>query len=457
MTTRAQRAVAIVDLGFGDAGKGLVTDALVRSLGAHTVVRFNGGAQAGHNVVLEDGRHHTFAQFGAGTFVPGVATFLSRFVALHPTAALVEAARLARLGVSAPLSRLSVDARARVTTPFHQAANRLRELARGANRHGSCGIGFGETIADAEAGHAIVAGDLRHRDGGTSRLRARLRAMQERKRAELTSVLQALPRAPDVERERAILEAPVVIEAWLDRVAAFSAEVRVLGPDAESALLAREGAVVFEGAQGVLLDEWFGFHPHTTWSTCTFANAKALLAEHDYQGELTRVGVSRTYAVRHGAGPLPTADAALEAALPEPHNVLGPWQGNVRRGWPDLVLHRYALAVTGGIDALALTHADALPRLAPTGYRVCTQYRDDDAGSSIDALDVRPAPDLAHQEKLTRTLARVTPRYEAMAADDASVIARFERESRAPVTVVSRGPRACDVEYRGVLGVLGAR
>src|SRR6185295_1295124 len=79
----ALRAFAVVDLGFGDAGKGLLTDWLARRTGASVIVRFNGGAQAGHNVVTEDGRHHTFAQIGAGSFVPGVRTFLSRHVVVH--------------------------------------------------------------------------------------------------------------------------------------------------------------------------------------------------------------------------------------------------------------------------------------------------------------------------------------------------------------------------------------
>src|ERR1700734_1777495 len=120
------RAAMVVDLGFGDAGKGLVTDFLVRSLGAGLVVRWNGGAQAGHNVVAPDGRHHTFAQIGAGTFVPGVRTHLAERTIVHPTALGVEAARLAEIGVPDALDRLSVSERALVITPFHQAANRLR-------------------------------------------------------------------------------------------------------------------------------------------------------------------------------------------------------------------------------------------------------------------------------------------------------------------------------------------
>ena len=98
--------VALVDLGFGDAGKGKFVDAWVRTSGAHTVVRFNGGAQAGHNVVLPDGRHHTFSQWGAGSFVPGVATVLAAPVVVHPGALHQEAQALARVGIGDAWQRL---------------------------------------------------------------------------------------------------------------------------------------------------------------------------------------------------------------------------------------------------------------------------------------------------------------------------------------------------------------
>src|SRR5688572_22373604 len=116
-------AVILVGLGYGDEGKGAWTDYLARTEPVHTVVRFNGGAQAGHNVVLADGRHHTFAQFGSGTFVRGVNTHLSRFMLVNTIRMLKEADELRGLGVGDALARTSVDRRALVTTPFQVAAN----------------------------------------------------------------------------------------------------------------------------------------------------------------------------------------------------------------------------------------------------------------------------------------------------------------------------------------------
>ncbi|MGW5010844.1 adenylosuccinate synthetase, partial [Micromonospora chalcea] len=135
--------VMVVDLGYGDAGKGTVVDLLCATRQVHTVIRFNGGAQAAHNVVLRDGRHHTFAQFGAGTFRPGVRTHLARHVVVDPLALAAEADHLASVGVPDALDRLTVDGEALLATPYHRAANRAREIARGADRHGSCGLGVG--------------------------------------------------------------------------------------------------------------------------------------------------------------------------------------------------------------------------------------------------------------------------------------------------------------------------
>src|SRR5688572_14625628 len=178
-----RRAIILSGLGYGDEGKGTWTDFLARTEQVHTVVRFNGGAQAGHNVVTPDGRHHTFAQFGSATFVRGVSTHLSRFMLLNPLRLRREDAELRALGVSDALDRLTVDWRALVTTPFQVAANRLRELARGDARHGSCGMGIGETMEDwlAFGDRMLVAGDLAVVDT----VRTRLLAIREIKRQQL--------------------------------------------------------------------------------------------------------------------------------------------------------------------------------------------------------------------------------------------------------------------------------
>lgn len=455
----ARAAHIVVDLGFGDAGKGTLTDWLVRRHGAGLVVRFNGGAQAGHNVVTDDGRHHTFSQFGAGTFVPGVRTHLARPTILHPLAMLVEARYLAERGAPDALARTTVSEGARVITPFHQAAGRLRELARSTGRHGTCGVGVGETVRDALAHpeDALHAGDLA-RPALLVRKAARA---QERLRSELSDVLRAASSHPRAASELALLEDPDVPARWADAVQALRPRERIVGDDWLGPRL-REGTTVFEGAQGVLLDEWRGFHPHTTWSTCTFDLALELLREADFDGAIHRLGVLRTYATRHGEGPFPTEEPALAPAVPEPHNDAAGWQGGFRVGGFDAVLARYALAACNGVDALALTHLDRLASHWP----VCTAYRappaedllvrDAEDPSRVTALRLGPHRDLAHQERLTHTLATCQPIREELdlGAQPSRRADRFvswvESTLGVRVSVTSHGPAARDKRERGL-------
>jgi adenylosuccinate synthase len=431
----APRALAVIDLGFGDCGKGLVTDFLARRTGAGVVVRFNGGAQAGHNVVAPDGRHHTFAQIGAASFLPQVRTFLSRHVLVHPTALAVEARVLASKGVADPLGRLRISQRARVITPYHQAANRLREMARGGGRHGSCGVGVGETVAHAIAhpDEAIVAGDWRSPD----RLGRALARIRDRLRADLAH----LPRDA---AEWAVFDNAAVIENWVAEVAPLA---RLVAPDHLLAGWLRETpAVVFEGAQGVLLDETVGFHPFCTWSDCTARNARELLAEAAPGADLRVWGVMRAHAARHGAGPLPSETSELRPRFD--HNAENPWQGRVRYGWFDAALARYALAVAGPLDALVATHVDLLadrPR-----WPVVTAYRGDDEALIDERGQLVPlaAPPHERQTRMAAALGRCEIVTDELPGAASAFLAGLERLLDRQVDAIARGPRAGDVVVR---------
>jgi len=426
------RAFVIVDLGFGDAGKGLLTDYLVRRTGARMVVRYNGGAQAGHNVVTPDGRHHTFAQFGSGTFVPGVRTFLSRDVVVHPTALLREELALRSAGVTDGFERLSISADALVITPYHQSLGRMRELARGPALHGSCGVGVGETVGHdrARLGEAIRVGDLADRP----RLRRKLARVHDYAWSQVGELDSRFLAQECGKRESAVFNRPEARERWCD-------EARRVVPliDDENTWVRPTGsAVVFEGAQGVLLDEWHGFHPYTTWSTCTAAPAAQLLSQFAREAEVCRIGVLRTYAVRHGAGPLPTETPDIGAA-PE-HNTFNEWQGAVRRGWFDGVLARYAAEADGGIDALAITHLDWLSRIRRWTY--CDAYLPD--------VQLHPsaARSLDHQEQMTSLIAAIRPVLRHGSAREEDVLETIEHIVGKRVVIGSRGPSAGDVFIR---------
>lgn len=435
MTSRA--AWAVVDLGFGDAGKGTVTDFLVRDRGATLVVRFNGGGQAGHNVVTADARHHTFAQFGAGTLAgPHVGTHLGPSFVLHPGGLAVEARVLAEKGAGDVFDRATVDARARVTSPVQQAAGRLRELLRAADAggaHGTTGVGVGETVADALAGNddALCAGDLRD----PRRVRSAVARQQERKRAELDALgIRAL--GGPAEDELYLLDDPGLADRVVDAWAPVVARLRVLDPDAAAARIGSAPVVVLEGAQGVLLDETWGFHPHTTWSDCTFGAATALVEDRP----VFRLGVTRAYATRHGPGPFPSERPDWRAHLAEPHNPDHGWQGRFRVGPLDGVLLGYAAAVAGGpLDGVAVTCVD---RVSGRGaIDVVTEYHVD--GARWDTLDPGSPVDLAHRASLGWALRRARCVHASLASADALFGFVADRVG-APVVLRSDGPTAVD-------------
>jgi adenylosuccinate synthase len=361
----APRAFQVVDLAYGDCGKGTIVDFLTRRFDVRAIVRFNGGPQAGHNVVTPAGQHHTFAQLGSGSFVPGVRTLLSRFMLIEPYALFREAQHLERIGIHGAIRRLEIDARCLVITPPQIAANHLRELARGASAHGTCGIGVGETMKDSIDAPALVlrAGELADRQ----HLRSRLCGIVDYKLAEMREIIEACHAK---ERARPAIETLRNlrwIDAAVETYTALSREAAIV----ESLKIPTEQNVIFEGAQGVLLDETAGFQPHTTWSTTTFVNADRLLDESHCQTKRIRIGVLRSYFTRHGPGPFVTEDASLRPFLPEPHNDNSGWQGEFRVGLFDAVAARYAIETCGGVDCLALTHLDRVPSLPA---KVCDAY-----------------------------------------------------------------------------------
>lgn len=457
------RATIVTDLGYGDAGKGSVVDYLAGQSESSAVVRFNGGPQAAHNVLTPDGRHHTFAQFGSGTFIPGVPTYLSRFMLVNPFNLYAEEKHLRDIGVSHTWSRLRVDAEAMVITPWQQTANRLREISRGSGRHGSCGQGVGETMSDL-----LTRSDLVVRVGDFFQpraLRAKLEGIREHKRNQLRPLVEALPDTEDVWDELRVLEDPWIPDECIVVYLDFLQRVSVVERDYLKTLLETYEHVIFEGAQGVLLDEWFGFSPYNTWSTTTFENALTLLDEQDYSGDITRLGLIRGYSTRHGPGPFATEDSQLTLELPDAYNGHNEWQREFRVGFPDLVMLRYARTVTGSIDEVGVTCLDRLNGYpdwyvaasyqAPYIASDITNYVTTNPDGSIHDLHPDGKDNLEHQEKLTRLLFTCQPRYQKLNAfsgfgDAASpayideLLGRIAEESDAPVTLTSFGPTRTD-------------
>jgi adenylosuccinate synthase len=423
-------------LGFGDEGKGSIVDYICRSQKAEIVVRYNGGAQAAHNVVTDDGRHHTFSQFGSGTFA-GAKTHLSSHMLVNPTAIFGEANHLSYLGIHDPYSRLTIERDALVTTPFHVAMNRLREMARVDERHGSCGMGIGETTDHAlkHPNDAIKIGFF----DDPSYLRMKLEFIQDYFREEAKTLMDNMRgvRPDGWYREWDLIISNDTIEHVMDYYySEFRKRVRFVDADYIGKQMEAH-TTVFEGAQGVLLDQDWGFHPYTTWTNCTFGNADQIL-ERSGHTDVKRIGVLRGFATRHGAGPFVTEDANL--SYKEAHNGEGPWQRTFRLGHFDTVMTHYALKVMGNVDEIALTHLDQLS--GPVKF--CRSYNIDsfEARVLVDPLPTQPT--LAWQEGLGQMLMNdVVPNYSTVPDIDA-FLSYVRVATGKPIGVCSFGPAAKD-------------
>lgn len=437
----SSKVILLAGLGFGDEGKGTVIDHLTREQKAHTVVRYNGGSQAAHNVC--DGRnHHTFAQFGSGTLA-GAKTHLSRFMMVNPSSLFNEAKALLPIIGGDPYKTLTVERDALVTTPVHVIANHTRESLRGNGRHGSCGLGIGETMSYAlqYPEDAIRIADLEHSDVYFEKIRL----LVNRKMEELGKPF-GLAYAANCKQ----------MDTYKERCDYLVQNARLVDNDYLPAIM-QKGVTLFEGAQGVLLDQDFGFHPYTTWSDTTYGNAFKLIE--GFEGEVTKLGITRSYLTRHGPGPFPSYEPEMDS-VHEAHNAFGEWQREFRRGYLDLVLLRYALEVLGGVDEIAVTHMDYIFRnevqYAVRYYGGVTvshpdvfEYDEDGAFTlkvrKHDTMDEQ----LAWQSKITEALFAITPNQLGIyrhfrARDPESTIEEMLSVAQLPgkVSLLSYGPQS---------------
>jgi adenylosuccinate synthase len=402
------RAVIVQDLGFGDSGKGATVQWLCARYKAGIVCRTSGGSQCGHNVIAPGGRRHAFAQWGAGTFL-GVPTYLGKHVIINPAAMENEAEHLEECGVTDPFRLLAVHPGCLVSTVFHQLLNRAREQLRGDARHGSCGHGIGEARSyflryDHDA---LFAADLLD-----------VRTVRQK----LTQIRNRLASSFGNEAARLALDVNIGLEADCLNAAGQKLTMGWGMPPCEMA--------VFEGAQGILLDEQYGFPPHHTWSTVTPQHAVEMAAAADPDCRPYVLGVTRSYATRHGAGPFPTGREADD----DPGNPPNQWQGTIRRGPLDFALLRYAAAVarmTGGLDGIAVNHLDQWDKIGMVSLR----YHNVELAAERD-------PDAARQERLGSHLRSVKPVYKTVDPDVLLALVG----SIAPVVLRGYGPSAADRE-----------
>jgi len=304
---------------FGDEGKGAFVNYKCTTKEKPLIVRFNGGHQVGHTVVIGDKRH-IFSNFGSGT-LQGVPTFWSRFCTVSPTGVLKEGRVLREMGI---LPEVYFDLNAMVTTPFDILQNiRNNDI----NNHGSVGVGFGQTIQRNDDHYHLYVRDLLY---------------PEIRNAKLKNIINKYYRLNfDPQHEHQNATTKKMYEDFL--VACDDLVQRYQFMYSLKGLYDRD--LIFEGGQGIMLDMDYGFFPNVTRSNTTAKNALELIKEMPFDTSIDTYYITRAYQTRHGNGHMTNGDLDNSYIIDNPNetNSSDGFQGEFRKTVLDLDILKYAV------------------------------------------------------------------------------------------------------------------
>ncbi|MBN8840521.1 MAG: adenylosuccinate synthase [Sphingomonadales bacterium] len=416
--------VAVIGAQWGDEGKGKIVDWLAER--ADMVVRFQGGHNAGHTLVVGD-KTYKLSLLPSG-IVRGTPSVIGNGVVLDPWALRDEIARLAAQGVTATPDTLRIADNCALILPFHRDLDALREDASGAGKIGTTRRGIGPAYEDKVGRRAIRVCDLAHLDGLGPQL-DRLTAHHDALRAGFGE--------PPIDRARLLAD--------LEEIASFVLPfAKPVWRDLNEARAAGQ-RILFEGAQGVLLDVDHGTYPFVT-SSNTIAGQAAGGSGLGPSGVGFVLGIAKAYTTRVGSGPFPTEleDETGERLGTRGHE-FGTVTGRKRRcGWFDAVLVRQSAAVSG-ITGIALTKLDVLDGFEEV--KICTGYRL--RGEMLDYFPTHAA-DQAEVEPVYETIEGWTGStagarsWADLPAQAIKYIRRVEELIRCPVALVSTSPERED-------------
>lgn len=348
------KAKIVLGSAFGDEAKGVMVDYLCKNSRSDSyqqtvplVIRANGGMQAGHTVVYNENgisKRHIFAQFGSGTF-RNAHTYYSQHCTFYPTGAVREYNALRDLGVS---PTLYVDALAPLTTPYDLFYNRALENSRNNKRHGSCGLGFGTTVERHGTSCKLYVQDLKNGSVLKTKLENVKKYYEEKMRWDLDSVKENFY-SNDLD---------AAIEFFLDNCAMCYnicgiGFVQIVNEkEFFAAVNNKFHEIIFEGAQGILIDMDFGFFPHVTRSNTTSKNALEIIKRNNLP-EPEIFYMTRAYQTRHGEGPMSEKHKELLKLKENKNetNVYNDWQRNFRKCLLDIDLLNYAFECDNNFSA----------------------------------------------------------------------------------------------------------
>jgi adenylosuccinate synthase len=408
--------LAVLGAQWGDEGKGKIVDLLTPRFSI--VARYQGGHNAGHTVYA-NGRKFVLRLLPSGILHEGITCVIGNGVVIDPQALFAEIDELAAAGIHVG-NRLVVSDKAHLILPYHRELDLLSEARRGERKIGTTSRGIGPAYEDKIARRGVRVGDLANppslAEAVEHNVAARNRLIAD-STMDAAQVLSDLSRAWDRMRP------------WVKDVSVFLAQARE-----------EKRTIMFEGAQGTLLDIDHGTYPYVTSSNATIGGVCTGLGVGPRA--IDRVlGVAKAYTTRVGEGPLPTElTGEIGNRLRESGQEFGAVTGRPRRcGWYDAVAVRYAARVNG-LDALALTKLDVLDDLPE--LQVCTSYR-------CRGVELRDMPgdlsQLAACEPVYETLpgwsqpTRGVREYHDLPREARAYIARLEEITGVPAAIVSTG------------------
>ena len=417
--------LAVLGAQWGDEGKGKIVDLLTPNFSI--VARYQGGHNAGHTVFVS-GRKFILRLIPSGILHAGVTCVIGNGVVVDPQALFAEVDELAKAGVDAG-NRIVISDKAHLILPYHRDLDLLAEARRGERKIGTTSRGIGPAYEDKIARRGIRVGDL-----------ADPVALEQDVRDNVTA------------RNRLVHDSTMEWRPVLEQLLKYADRLRPWVGDV-SLLLAqamREGkAILFEGAQGTMLDIDHGTYPYVTSSNASIGGVCTGLGvgPRAINGVL---GVVKAYTTRVGEGPLPTElSGEMGHRLRESGHEYGAVTGRPRRcGWYDAVAVRYGVRING-LDALALTKLDVLDGLER--IEICTSYRCD--GRTLTEFPSDLAQ-LARCEPVYETMpgwstpARGVRDFDALPEAARRYIARLESVSGVPAAIISTGSERNDTILR---------
>ena len=428
MNTTKGRNVVVVGTQWGDEGKGKLVDWLTES--AQGVVRFHGGHNAGHTLVIK-GVKTALHLIPSGIMRPGVKCYIGNGVVLSAAKLFEEIEGLEKAGVEVR-SRLRISEACPLILPIHSALDLAREARRekgGVEKIGTTGRGIGPAYEDKAARRALRVQDLKYPE----RFRAKLAELLELHNFVLTGFLNA----PAVELEPVFDEAMLHAKLLLPMIADVSRELH------EAHL---HGAnLLFEGAQGTLLDVDHGTYPYVTSSNCVAGNAAAGAGVGPDMLHYV-LGITKAYCTRVGGGPFPTELDWQQEGTPGWHmSTVGAEKGvttgrSRRCGWFDAALLKRSAQVNG-LTGLCITKLDVLDRIGD--LKLCTGYELD--GQTIDILPMG-ADEIERCKPIYETLPGWTDstvgvtQYERLPMNARLYLQRIEQVTGVPIAIISTSP-----------------